>query len=80
MRKRDQSTTDIFIGGLRDATTRSRFQITTDSFRPYKYAIPKILCDRFDFGILIKVCNAASEREARRNPAEVSSGCPACGI
>jgi IS1 family transposase len=32
--KREQSTTDAFLKGLRDATARQWFQITTDGFRP----------------------------------------------
>ncbi len=32
--KRDQATTDIFIEGLRQATTPTPFQITTDGFAP----------------------------------------------
>jgi transposase-like protein/IS1 family transposase len=71
--KRDQATTDIFIEGLRHATARQRFQITTDGFRPYKTAIPDTLGDRVDFAQLIKVYRAPSEGEARYSPAEVAS-------
>jgi transposase-like protein/IS1 family transposase len=71
--KRDQSTTDVFLKGLRDATAHQRFQITTDGFRPYKYAVPAILGDRCDYAMLIKVYKSNSEGEARYSPAEVSS-------
>jgi IS1 family transposase len=71
--KRDQATTDIFIEGLRHATARQRFQITTDGFKPYKTAIPDTLGDRVDFAQLIKVYRAPSEGEARYSPAEVAS-------
>ena len=34
--KRNQSTTDAFIEGIRDAIAPGRFQITSDGFQPYK--------------------------------------------
>ncbi|MBZ5674667.1 MAG: hypothetical protein LAP61_10510 [Acidobacteriia bacterium] len=71
--KRNQRTTDTFIEGLRHATARSRFQITTDGFAPYKSAISNTLHDRCDFAQLIKVYRAASEGEGRYSPAEVQS-------
>jgi IS1 family transposase len=73
MGKRDQATTDVFIEGLRHATGRGQFQITTDGFQPYKSAISTTLSDRADFAMLIKVYRAASEGEARYSPAEVAS-------
>src|SRR5438132_8361003 len=33
--RRSQATTDIFIEGLRAATSEQRFQISTDGFRPH---------------------------------------------
>ncbi len=71
--KRDQSTTDVFIEGLRLATSPSRFQITTDGFAPYRSAITTTLHDRCDFAMLIKVYRAAVEGDARYSPAEVQS-------
>ena len=71
--KRDQRTTDVFVEGLRHATARERFQITTDGFAPYRSAISNTLEDRCDFAQLIKVYRAASEGEARYSPAEVAS-------
>jgi hypothetical protein len=45
--RRDQATTDIFIEGLRAATSpKQRFQITTDGFQPYVSAITTTLSDR----------------------------------
>jgi IS1 family transposase len=73
MGKRDQATTDIFIEGLRHATARGRFQITTDGFGPYKSAIVNTLHDRCDFAQLIKVYRATPEGERRYSPAEVQS-------
>lgn len=69
--KRDQATTDVFIEGVRHATT-GEFQITTDGFAPYRSAIPNTLEDRCDFAQLIKVYRASVEGEARYSPAEVA--------
>ena len=73
MGKRDQSTTDAFIKGVRHATTGKHFQITTDGFAPYRSAITTTLHDRCDFAQLIKVYRAPSDGEARYSPAEVAS-------
>jgi transposase-like protein/IS1 family transposase len=74
MGKRDQSTTDVFVEGIRHATAHSKFQITTDGFGPYRSAIATTLHDRITgFAQLIKVYKAASEGEARYSPAEVAS-------
>ncbi len=70
--KRNQATTDVFIEGLRHATS-GRFQITTDGFAPYRSAIPNTLGDRVDFAQLIKVYRATPEGERRYSPAEVVS-------
>jgi hypothetical protein len=73
-RLRDQTTTDVFIEGLRDATARTPFQITTDGFAPYKSAIPTTLHDRLTgYAMLIKVYRASQDGEARYSPAEVKS-------
>jgi transposase-like protein/IS1 family transposase len=74
MGKRDQATTDIFVEGIRHATARTPFQITTDGFAPYRSAITTTLHDRLTgFAQLIKVYKASSEGEGRYSPAEVSS-------
>jgi IS1 family transposase/transposase-like protein len=74
MGKRDQSTCDVFVEGLRHATARTPFQITTDGFAPYRSAITTTLHDRLTgFAQLIKVYRAASEGEGRYSPAEVAS-------
>jgi IS1 family transposase len=73
MGKRDQYTTNSFIEGLRLATSRQRFQITTDGFGPYRSAIPNTLEDRCEFAQLIKVYRASQEGEARYSPAEVQA-------
>jgi transposase-like protein/IS1 family transposase len=71
--RRDQRTTDVFAEGLRLATSSQPFQITTDGFAPYRYAIPNTLEDRVDFAQLIKVYHASREGEQRYSPAEVVS-------
>ena len=74
MGKRDQRTTDSFIEGVRHATSRTPFQITTDGFAPYRSAITTTLHDKITgFAQLIKVYQAASEGEGRYSPAEVAS-------
>ncbi len=70
--KRNQATTDIFVEGLRMATS-GNFQITTDGFAPYRSAISNTLADRVDFAQLIKVYRASAEGERRYSPAEVVS-------
>ncbi len=70
--KRDQRTTDVFIEGLRLATS-GNFQITTDGFASYRSAITTTLHDRCDFAQLIKVYRASPEGERRYSPAEVVS-------
>jgi transposase-like protein/IS1 family transposase len=71
--KRNQATTDIFIEGLRQATAKENFQITTDGFGPYRSAIVNTLEDRVDFAQLVKVYRATPEGERRYSPAEVVS-------
>ena len=71
--RRSKATTDVFIEGLRHATSSQNFQITTDGFAPYVKAISDTLADRVDFAQLIKVYRAASEGEGRYSPAEVAS-------
>ena len=71
--RRDKATTDIFVEGLRLATSGQHFQITTDGFQPYVKAISDTLHDRVDFAQLIKVYRATPEGERRYSPAEVVS-------
>jgi len=73
MGKRDQRTTDSFVEGIRHATARGRFQITTDGFGPYKSSISTTLHDRCDFAQLIKVYRSPQDGEKRYSPAEVAS-------
>ncbi len=72
--KRDQRTTNAFVEGIRQATSRSAFQITTDGFAPYRSAVTTTLHDRLTgFAQLIKVYRSSQEGEARYSPAEVAS-------
>lgn len=74
MGKRDQTTTNVFVEGLRQATSADPYQVTTDGFAPYRTAIPTTLHDRMTgYAMLIKVYKASQEGEARYSPAEVSS-------
>jgi transposase-like protein/IS1 family transposase len=74
--RRDRATTNIFIEGLRAATSPQRFQITTDGFQPYINAIDDTLADRVDYGMLIKVYAAPREGEQRYSPGEVVDAVP----
>jgi transposase-like protein/IS1 family transposase len=69
--RRNQATTDAFIEGLRDATSRDPYQVTTDGFAPYRSAIDNTLCGRVDFAQLVKVYRSDREGEARYSPPEV---------
>ena len=71
--KRNQNVTDIFIEGLRDATSSQNFQISTDGFVPYISAIETTLGDRVEFAQIIKHYRATPEGERRYSPAEVVS-------
>jgi hypothetical protein len=59
------------VEGLRHATLRQHFQITTDGFKPYVAAIEDTLQDRVDFAQPIKVYRATPEGERKFSPAEV---------
>ncbi len=70
--RRDTATTQIFVEGLRQATSHHRFQITCDAFRPYVNAISDTLGDRVSFAQLIKVYGTVEEgREARYSPSRI---------
>ncbi|MGD0301219.1 MAG: IS1 family transposase [Bryobacteraceae bacterium] len=70
--RRSTATTQIFIEGLRHATARQKFQITTDGFGPYVQAISDTLGDRVSYARLIKVYGKNEEgREARYSPSEI---------
>lgn len=74
--KRDKPATEAFIEKLRYATADSRFQITTDGFKPYVNAVDMILGDRVDFAQLVKVYASSREGEQRYSPGEVVEAVP----
>jgi IS1 family transposase len=74
--RRDKATTEIFIEGLRAATSAQRFQVTTDGFAPYINAISDTLSDRVDFAQLVKIYAAPREGEQRYSPGEVVEAVP----
>ena len=74
--KRDTPSTDTFIGKLRYATGDSRFQLTTDGFKPYIKAVQMYLSGRVDFAQLIKVYGVNRDGEQRYSPAEVVDSVP----
>jgi transposase-like protein/IS1 family transposase len=70
--RRDQITTNAFIEGLRDAIKPGpSFQLSTDGFAPYIWAIDDTLGDRVHFAQLIKVYQNAKDGERRYSPGEV---------
>jgi IS1 family transposase len=74
--KRDTPSTDTFIGKLRYATSDSRFQLTSDGFKPYIKAVEMLLRGRVDFAQLIKVYGVNRDGEQRYSPAEVVDSVP----
>jgi transposase-like protein/IS1 family transposase len=70
--RRSQATTNAFIEGLRQSTAPQRFQISTDGFQPYIYAIADTLSDRCDFAQLIKVYVNDPEGQRRYSPPDVT--------
>jgi transposase-like protein/IS1 family transposase len=74
--KRDTSSTDAFIGKLAYATSDSRFQLTSDGFKPYIKSVKMLLRGRVDFAQLVKVYGTPREGEQRYSPAEVVDAVP----
>jgi IS1 family transposase len=75
--KRTAKSTDDFIGKLAYAThSDSRYQLTSDGFKPYISAVKMILRDRVDFAQLVKVYGSPRDGEQRYSPAEVVDSVP----
>jgi IS1 family transposase len=74
--KRTAKATDAFIGKLAYATSKDRFQLTTDGFSPYVSAVKLVLRDRVDFAQLIKAYGTPRDGEQRYSPAEVVDSIP----
>ncbi|MEK6285533.1 MAG: hypothetical protein AABO57_07315 [Acidobacteriota bacterium] len=68
--RRSAEDTMEFTEKLNEAT-QGHFQLTTDGFKAYMYAVSYSLGTRVDFAQLIKVYAAQREREQRYSPAEV---------
>jgi IS1 family transposase len=74
--KRTMESTDHFIAKLSLATSRSRYQLTSDGFGPYKPTVKAYLRGRVDFAQLVKVYASPREGEQRYSPAEVVDAVP----
>jgi IS1 family transposase len=74
--KRTAKSTDTFIGKLAYATSKERYQLTSDGFSPYVSAVKMLLRDRVDFAQLIKVYGSPRDGEQRYSPAEVVDSVP----
>jgi IS1 family transposase len=74
--KRTVKSTDDFIGKLAYATSDSRYQLTSDGFKPYVNSVKMILRGRVDFAQLVKVYGTPREGEQRYSPAEVVDAVP----
>lgn len=69
--KRDQVATNAFLDKLSIATSWKNFQLSTDGFKCYPKAVPRILGGRVDFATLVKVYGRNRDGEQRYAPAEV---------
>jgi len=74
--KRDQKATDAFIGKLRYATDGSRYQFTTDGFKPYISAVKMYLKGMVDFAQLVKIYSSPREGEQRYSAGDVVEAVP----
>jgi transposase-like protein/IS1 family transposase len=74
--RRDQRSTDAFIGKLRYATSDSRYQLSTDGFKPYISAAKMYLKGIVDFAQLIKIYSTPREGEQRYSPGDVVEAVP----
>jgi hypothetical protein len=57
------------MGKLRLATSRQRFQLSTDGLPAYLDAVDEMLSDRVNFGQLIKIYTSPQEKQQRYSPA-----------
>lgn len=74
--KRDALNTDRFVHKLALATSRQRYQLTTDGWKAYVRAVEMFLGGRVHFAQLVKVYGASREGEQRYSPAEVVDAVP----
>ncbi len=66
--KRDQASTDDFISKVRWATANERFDMCSDGFSPYIYAIDAGLHDRADYSQVVKSYSKQEEGRERYSP------------
>ncbi len=66
--KRDQESTDDFISKVRWATAEEPFDMCTDGFSPYIYAIDAGLHDRANYSQVVKVYSKQEEGRERYSP------------
>ena len=79
--KRNMMSTERFVEKLAHATSADRYQLTSDGFKPYIYAVGTILDNRVDYAQLVKVYAAPTPEEQRRySPAHVVEAIPTLGI
>ncbi len=74
--KRTAESTDRFISRLSLATSKIKYQLTSDGFGPYKPAVKSFLNKRVHFAQLVKVYGASRDGEQRYSPAEVVDAVP----
>ena len=74
--KRDQLSTDIFIDRLGRATSKDRYQLTSDGLRHYSKAVKAQLRGRVDYAKLVKVYSNPRDGETRYSQGEVVDAVP----
>ncbi len=74
--KRTAASTDQFISRLALATSKDKYQLTSDGFGPYKPAVKSFLRRRVDFAQLVKVYASSTDGEQRYSPPEVVDALP----
>jgi IS1 family transposase len=74
--KRTAESTDRFISRLALATSKIKYQLTSDGFGPYKPAVKSFLSKRVHFAQLVKVYASSTDGEQRYSPAEVVDAVP----
>ena len=73
MRKRNMGTTMKFIAKLGETTSNDTFQLTSDGFAPYNYAVGTQLDGRVDYAQLVKIYkNPTPEEQRRYSPAHIA--------
>ena len=74
--KRDIPSTDAFVHKLSLATSKQRYQLSTDGFKAYVRSVQIFLGTRVHFAQLVKVYGTDREGEQRYSPAEVVDAVP----